>query len=100
MGNGRLDIVPNRGLFASFAAATKFVKAECRERAKQGKARGQREEQRQNRIAENHACQSQTNQRINHAEVERVGWNCLEILPAKPQRIAQIGKADLADDRK
>ena len=80
------------------AAAAEFIEAERCERAEQGKARGQRKQQRQYRIAEHRARQHQSEHRIDHAENDGVAGHRLEILPAEPQRPVQVGQADGSDD--
>ena len=94
-----VDRVPGGGLFAALAAAAEFIETERRERAEQGKAGGQRKQQRQHRIAEHRARQHQAEHRIDHAEDDGVARHRLEILPAEPQRLVQVGQADGSDDR-
>ena len=86
------------GFLAEFAAAAEFVEAERGKRAEQGKARGQRKQQRQDRVAEHSAGKAEAEYRIDHAENDRVARDFLEILPAEPQRVVQIGQTDPADD--
>ena len=93
-----LQRIPGGGFLAGLAAAAQFIKTERGERADQGKARGQRKQQRQHRIAEHGARQHQSEHRIDHAEDDGVARHRLEILPAKPQRLVQIGKPDVSDD--
>ena len=82
----------------ALAAAAQFIKTERCERAEQGKARGQREQQRKNGVAEHRARQHQSQQRIDHAQDNGVARNSLEVFPAKPQRLVQIRKMNRSDD--
>ena len=90
--------VPGRSLLAALAAAAEFIQAECRERAEQRKARRQRKQQRQDRIAEHGAGKHKAEHRIDYAKNDGVARHRLEILPAEPQRVVQIGQTDPADD--
>src|SRR5258705_13956486 len=36
---------------------------------------------------------------INHAQDNGVSWDGLEVFPAQAQRVAQVGKVDLANDK-
>src|SRR5215216_5039987 len=76
---------------AALAAATEFVETNRRKGSEQGKSGGQRKQQWQYRIAQDHPEQRNTENGINHAHHNRVTWHCLEVFPAKAQRLAQIG---------
>src|SRR6266436_892604 len=94
-----LRSMPRRGLLAALAAAAEFVETERSKRTNQRKTGGEWKEQRQHRIAEDHSEQNKTENGIDHAQDNGVSWYGLEIFPAQAQRLAQVGQADLANDK-
>src|SRR6202043_3420048 len=87
------------GFLAALAAAAELVEAERGKRTNQRKTGGQRKQQRQHGIAKDHSEQNKTENGINHAQHNGVSWNGLEVFPAEAQRVAQVGKADFANDK-
>src|SRR6266849_1841982 len=91
--------VPRGGFLAALAAAAEFVETECGKGTNQRKTGGQREQQRQHRIAKDRSEQNKTENGIDHAQDNGVTWYGLEIFPAQAQGLAQVGQADLANDK-
>src|SRR5262249_23918416 len=56
-------------------------------------------QQRQYRIAKDKPEQDKSEDGIHHAQDNGVGRNGLDIFPAEAQRAAEVGKADLADNK-
>ena len=77
-----VERVPCGGLFAALAAAAQFIEADRGKRSEQGKAGGQRKQQRQYRIAEDGARQHKSEHGIDHAQDDGVAWHGLEVFPA------------------
>src|ERR1700722_7709431 len=92
--------IPRGGLLAALAAAAEFVETERGKRTNQRKAGGQRKEQRQHRIAKDRSEQNKAENGIDHAQDNGMTWHGLEIFPAEAQRIAQVGQADFANDKR
>ena len=67
---------------AGLAAAAQFVEADRGDRTDQGKARRQREQQRQHAIAERQPDQENADQRIDQAQEDGVARHGREIVPA------------------
>ncbi|CCE07079.1 hypothetical protein BRAS3843_1930007 [Bradyrhizobium sp. STM 3843] len=92
-----LEGIPGRGLDAPFAPAAQFIESERGERAEQCEAGGQREQQRNHRVAERRPGQHQAEHGIDRAQHQRVTGHGLEVFPAELQRPLQIGKIDVPD---
>ncbi|GAA0001020.1 hypothetical protein BRDID11002_10200 [Bradyrhizobium diazoefficiens] len=92
-----LDRIPCIDLLAALTAAAEFVEADRGKGTDQGKPGGQRKQQRQDRIAEDHPEQDETENRIDHADDDRVTRHRLEIFPAQAQHLFQVEQADLAN---
>jgi len=92
-----VESIPSGCFLARFAPAAEFVEGQCSERTDQGKTSRQRKQQRQHGCAKHAARQDQSEHRIDHAKEEGVARHCLEVFPTFPQRLVQVGKADLAD---
>jgi hypothetical protein len=88
-----------RRFFSALAAAAEFVETEPGEWTYQRKAGSQRKEQRQQRMAKDRPEDNKTENGIDQAEDNGVGWDGLEVFPAQAQRVGQVGKADLANDK-
>src|SRR6478672_6134744 len=91
--------IPRSGILAALTAATELVETERSKRTNQRKTGGQREEQRQHRIAKDHSEQNKTENGIDHAQDNGVTWYGLEIFPAQAQRLAQVRWADFANGK-
>src|SRR5439155_10711512 len=94
-----VDRMPRRGFLAALAAAAEFVEPERGKRTDKRKTGSQWKEQRQHRIAKDHSEQNDAEHRIHDAQDNGVTWYGLEILEAEAQRVAQVGEADLSNDK-
>src|SRR6201993_5130018 len=90
--------VPRSSFLSALAVSAEFVEAERSKRANQGKTGGQLKEQRQQGMAKDQSEQDKTDDGINHAQDDGVSWYSVEVFPTQAQRIAQVEKADLAND--
>src|SRR5258708_1837807 len=97
-GSGRLTTMPNDCNSAT-KPSPEFVETERGKRTNQRKTGGQRKEQRQHGIANDQSEQNKAENGINHAQDNGVSWDGLEVFPAQAQRVAQVGKVDLANDK-
>ncbi len=91
--------IPGAGRFITFAPAGQLVESQRREWPDQRKAGSQRKQQRQHRIAHHRAGEHEAEHRVDHAEDDGVARNGLEVFPATPERVLQIGQSDGSDHR-
>ena len=82
---------------AEFAPIAQFIESERRKRPDQGKAGGDRKQHRQDRVAEHHPPQQNSDHGIDYAKDNGVARYRLEVFPAQPQRIEKVGEADVTD---
>jgi hypothetical protein len=83
--------MPGGGFLAEFAPIAQFIKSKRRKWPDQGKTGGDRKQERQDRVAKRYSRQNDSNYRIDNAKDDGVAGNRLEVFPAQPQRIEQVG---------
>src|SRR5262249_46577748 len=82
---------------ALLAAAAELVEADGRERPDQRKAGGEREQQRQDVVAERQPRQQKSDDWIEQAEEYRVARHGREVGEAPSERVFEVSQTDLAD---
>ena len=80
-----------------FAPIAQFIKSKRREWPDEGKAGGDRNQHRQDRVAEHHSPQQNSDYGIDNAKDDGVAGNRLEVFPAQPQGVKKVGETDVAD---
>ena len=86
-----------RCIEAGLAPPAQFVEADRRERPDQREAGGNREGERQHRIAGNERDQAQSDERIEHAEEQGVARHSRKIVEAARQRLQYVARSYASD---
>src|SRR3954468_13257942 len=87
-------------MLSVLSPAAEFIEAERCKRPEQSKARSERKQKWKHGIAQDGSGQDEAEHRVNQTQDDRVARYSLEVFPASPKCIVQVGQADCSNDRR